>query len=716
MVKFDGPFAVQIGEEKIENSLPALNTIYNPIIRQQIKNSFLGFAGEYKNITCIMVKFDGPFAVQIGEEKIENSLPALNTIYTLMQNKAYRYGGYCTKPDISDKGVVFPVFFGTPSALEHKERNAVLCAEEILAAAEKYPEITSVHTGIGTGMVYSGEFGGIIRKDYTIIGNSVNFASRLMVHAAATGTYSILMDEETKRCTTLMCDVETVSGITCKGYDGEQTAYLVKKIKETSEKNHQSTQLVGRSRELQLLNERFIQSAAGRMNILSVTGDAGMGKTYLVEQFLSTAKEHISDAAFFCGTCYQYEETTVFFCWRTIVKKLICMPESLPSDEAESFVRNLFASYFPDEAEWAELFLTMLGYDFPENAGTAGMDTSIKQNHFFTIVERLFTLAALKRPLVIILEDLQWCDRVSLSMLEYLITGSGEKRIFIIAVSRESPVITDFFKQYVVPVLHLNQLSDDAACALTGVLLNMKTDEPLLVRKIVATAEGNPFFIENIVHSFVESGTLVEDETGKRILSSNIKNIQNIIIPSSIQNIILSRLNSLKFEEQVICKTASAIGKTFYSDCLREVLPDGISKTSVDKALSDFEDHNIIVKDGDDGAEYSFKHGIIHDVIYDTILDATKKELNLMILLYLEKQYEGNCLPVVEKLEHHALQARAYGKVFDYACAAAKKSERLFSAQDTITHCLTALAALPNIQPTHGRRRETVPASSDSGL
>jgi adenylate cyclase len=668
-------------------------TFINPIIRQQTKKSFEGFAGEYKNSTCIMAKFEGPFAQQIGEEKIENSLSAVNEIYFLMQNKAYRYGGYCTKPDLSDKGVVFPIFFGTPSALENKERNAVLCAAEILSAAKKNTDISSVNIGIGTGMVYSGEFGGFLRKDYTIIGNSVNFASRLMVHVSTKGTYSVLIDEATKKCTVSMCETKIVSGITCKGYDGVQTAYFVVKIKKTPQKKHVSTKLIGRSRELQQLCKCFIQSASGHMNIVPVIGDAGMGKTYLVEQFVSCAKQQIPDVKVYFGTCYQYEETTVFFCWRSIIKKIINMPERLSDSKAENFALRFFESYFPDEIVWVPIFLNMLGYDFIESTETSDIDILIKQYHFFSLIERMFSRAAEQYPLIVILEDMQWCDSVSLSMLEYLTSSNGQKKLFITAISRELPFIVDFFKQHNIWILKLEQLTDDAASALTEILLNMQETEPLLNRKIVATSEGNPFFIENIVHSLIESGTLIENESGKRVLSHNIKSIQNIVIPSSIQNIILSRLSFLKFEEQVICKTASAIGKTFYSDCLLELLPEGISDNAVDKALSDFETHNIIVKEVSDDSEYSFTHGIIHDVIYDTILDTTKKELNLMILLYLEKHYEENYQPVIEKLEYHALEAKAYDKVFLYACTAAKKAERLFSAQDTITHCLTALNA-----------------------
>jgi predicted ATPase len=112
------------------------------------------------------------------------------------------------------------------------------------------------------------------------------------------------------------------------------------------------------------------------------------------------------------------------------------------------------------------------------------------------------------------------------------------------------------------------------------------------VEKIVSTSDCNPFFIENIVQNMIESGVLVEAVDGTYFLSKDIKNIN---IPSSIQNIILARLNSLLFEEQVVCKTASVIGRSFLSDILRAMVPEGISEYIFMNALENFETHNLIL-------------------------------------------------------------------------------------------------------------------------
>jgi adenylate cyclase len=675
-----------------------LTAFLNPVIIQQIKNSFQGFAGEYKDITCIMARFDGNFAQKLGRETPGESFDPLNSIYMLMQNKACRYGGYCMKPDISDKGVVFPVIFGTPAALENKERNAVLCAAEILTAGKKDNAISAVNVGIATGMVYSGEFGGFLRKDYTVIGNSINFAARLMSYAAGKDAFSIIIDEQTKKNTNTMCTTDTVSGITCKGYSGPQTAYRFITMKKMQQTKQGKCELIGRDKELQQLCTLFMQSLTGRICFAPVIGDAGMGKSYLVEQFISAAEQQEPDVLVLYGHCYQYEEATVFFCWRPIIRQILGLPDELSDSKTECLVHNIFDEHFPEETSWIPVFLNMIGYDFPENQETVDTDISLKQLHFFSLIHRLMLFRAETNPLIIILEDIHWSDSVSLNMLEYLINSCSQAKILVTVVSRSSDYIFNFFSSRNIPVIDLKQISDDAAAELTKRLLNMEENEPLLTRKIIATSDGNPFFIENIVRSLLESGTLVEDTSGKRHLSQNIKNIQNIIIPSSIQNIILSRLNSLKFEEQIVCKTASAIGRSFYSDCLKELLPDGISELTLENALNDFETHNLIVKDDKQDPEYSFKQMIIHDVIYDTILDTTKKELNLMLLSYLENKYADNLLGIIERLEYHAQQAKAYDKVFTYALEAARKAEKQFDAQDAITHYLIAFNAWNNLE------------------
>ena len=662
-----------------------LISFLNPVIRQQIENSFQGFSGEYKDITCVMTRFDGDFVKQLAVKVDEKCLSPLDVIYTNINNKACKYGGYCMKPDLSDKGIVFPIVFGTPSALENKERNAILFSSEIVKSCKERKEISSVNIGIVTGMVYSGEFGGILRKDYTTIGNSVNFASRLMSFNIGKEKYSILMDERTKNAVNSLCKTDTVTGITCKGYDGVQTAYKFIELIEKSNLFIRTSNLFGREKEMEELKNVFSKSLSNKVNIVSITGDAGIGKTFLVEHFLSMQKEKTVDIQIYQATCYQYEQATPLFCWRSVLRQMMQIPEDLPENIAEMLVRSFFIEHFQEDENFVPSFMNMLGYNVEESADVLEMEASVKQKYLFSIVYKIILLYG-KNPLAIVFENLQWCDVISLQLLEYINQVKDEGKVLFILVSRDSEITKQFYEKNKVYEINLVALEEKASSLLAKTLLNMSEPNASLIKKIVYSAEGNPFFIENIIRSLIENKTLLEDEKGLRHLSGNIKNIENIEIPSSIQNIILSRLNSLKIEEQIVCKTASAIGRTFYSDCLRKILPERISDSTLNKALADFETHNIITKDEEKSTGYIFNHVMTHDVIYETILDTTKKELNLMILSYLEAKNKDNFYPIIEKLEYHAMEAKDYGKIFIYARGAAEKAEKQAAPLDAITH------------------------------
>src|SRR5574344_144286 len=661
-----------------------LSAFLNPAILQQIKGSVSGFAGEYKNITCIMAQFGGTFAADLGSDNVGSSLSTLNTIYALMQTKAERYGGFCLKPDLSDKGVVFPVLFGTPKVIENKERNALLCASEIIETAMKSPDISSAHIGIAEGMVYSGEFGGYMRKDYTVIGNSVNFASRLMTCLPESDPYAVMIDEQTQKTVSAICNTEAVSGIRCKGYDEAQTAYRFTDMKLIRRSQRENETIIGRDKELNRLCTLFKQSSSGHTEFVPVIGEAGSGKSFLVEQFAGRAVLNHPDTQILYGTSYQYEESTPLFCWRPVIKNILQISDAKPASITQELLSFFFSEHFAGETNCLPFLLNMCGLSLKEDLSTAEMDPAAKQKAFFDLIRRMLLLFAEKSSLIIVLEDIQWCDEVSLKLLEYMVASLHNACIMVIPVSRETARISDFLSSMKLSAIKLTSLGEKDASTLAETLLNLNQKQPALAAKIISAADGHPMFIQSIVQNLIENGTLIETKTGKRDLSADIIDLQKIIIPSSIQNIILARLSSLKFEEQIVCKTASAIGKTFLTDYLTTLLPEDIPESSVSDMLSDFESHNLIIKNEKDN-EYSFTNMTVHDVIYGTILDTTKKELNRLILSTLEKKYAERLSDISDRLLYHAKEAGDPESVFRYSKLAADKAVRQFAVKDAVS-------------------------------
>ncbi len=671
-----------------------LISFINPVIRNQIENSLKGFAGEYKDVSCLMIKFDGDFVNELVDGMNDDILEILNFIYTTVCEKSEKYGGYCMKPDFSDKGIVFPIVFGIPSALENKERNALFCSSEIMRDCINKKEIKKVHVGLVTGMVYAGEFGGILRKDYTIIGNSINFAARLMMSTKENENYALLMDGKTNEFVKRFCKTSLITGISCKGYKGLQTAYRFKSFKVISKSIESKGKLLVRTEELACLLELYDKIENSQMNFIGVRGEAGIGKSFLLDSFINQLKKKDEEVFVYTGYCYQYEQSTPFFCWQSIIRQIMQLPTSIPLDTSEILVKSFFYEHFPEELFWIPTFLNMFGYNFMEPTEIVSMDISAKQNHLFSLIYKILLLFK-ETKIIIIIDSLQWSDDVSLNMLKYLKQHKAEAKMLFLFTVRDSDDLVDYFDENDFDFLELKQLSEKKSIELAKSLLNMKETDETFVSKIVANASGNPFFIENIIQGFIEKGILVEDENGFRSLSDKE---QDIKIPSSIQNIVLSRFDSLKFEDQIICKTASAMGKTFFTNCLKKLLPEGFTEKDMLKSLSDLEKHNLIIKDENKDDEYMFTNGVTRDLIYETILDTTKKDLNLHILEFFEDEYKDDYSQIVEKLEYYAQEAKEQKKIVKYALESAVRAKNQSSLLDAISHYWIAIEAWEQIE------------------
>lgn len=669
-----------------------INAFINPMIQNQIKTHFQGFVGEYREITCVLTKFEGHFTQITNEFNLVEGYNNLNAVYELMQDKAARYGGFCATPDLSDKGTVFLVLFGAPTALENKERNAILFVDELLQLKDTHPFISAVTIGVSTGNVYCGEFGGVTRKDYSVVGSIINFAARLMMMPEKNCAF---MDSRTLKKTEQLCEADPSKGIYLKGFKKEQAVFRYLGLRKEKRPDKKRVGMIGREDESAHIASLFKQSIEGHVQCCPVIGDAGMGKSYLVENFLKAAEKDNPGIQVLIGSCYQYEETTLFFPWRLIIKYMIGLTDQMGKEEMKETLNGIFRENFNlTDLVWVSFFLNMLGYEYEEHESLKEIDVAIKQERFFAFVYKIILQKARQRPMILVIEDIHWSDAVSLKMLEYLLNGMDQAPLFILPVSRESESINGFFSKFSLPVLQLKQLKEAAARKLAALLLNLDHTEESLVSKIVSTSDCNPFFIENIVQNMIENGVLVENANGTYFLSKDIKNIN---IPSSIQNIILSRLNSLLFEEQVVFKTASVIGRTFLSDILRALVPEGITEYIFYNALENFETHNLILREDERRAAYYFKHITIRDVVYNTILESTRKELNMMLLSYLENRYADNINAVVERLEYHASEAESFSQVYKYAVLSAVKSEKQFSNLDAIIHYTNALNALKKI-------------------
>ncbi|MBO4438831.1 MAG: AAA family ATPase [Spirochaetaceae bacterium] len=667
-----------------------LYAFMNPMIREQIKNKYDGFAGDYRDATCVMVRFAGNFSQNEGVP-IETCHRNFNAVYEMLQDKAMKYGVFCNQPDISDKGLVFPILFGATSSatVEDRESAACLFADEVLQDSRHLDFITSVNAGVASGIVYAGEFGASMRKDFTVVGNIINLAARLMMKAADREPFTFIADSRTAQKAEEKCIFEKLAPIPLKGFSTPQTVYKFDSKRQLLPKEREQNELFGRDKEKSIILEAYEKSSKGSLSAIALVGDGGIGKSFLVETCTAYLEKQQPYLPVIYSYCYQYEKATPFFLWRNLIGQLISLTELLSDEEAYNHLQSLFETSFPEELEWLPYVLEMMGFSSPKK-DEINMVPSLKLQHFFKLMHKLLSVFTAGAPAVLVLEDLQWSDAVSLGFFEYLLREAKDLPLLLVSLARPEPQLTAFYKENGIDVLDLAPLNREAVTNLLLALLNIENPEEDFVNRIVSAAAGNPCFIEHVVRNLKENHTLIVSENGRNKLA---KSVETIEIPSSIQTIILSRLNALSFEEQVICKTASVLGTGFLPSILREIIPDGIDDETLDKALADFETNKIISRGTEENPICTFKNSTVRNTVYDTILEATKKELNSAVLDYLEKHYEHNISAVVERLVYHSQEAKDYSKVFVYAFEAAEKAYQRSAITDSIAHynvCLDA--------------------------
>ncbi|NLK46848.1 MAG: AAA family ATPase, partial [Treponema sp.] len=549
--------------------------------------------------------------------------------------------------------------------------------------------ITSVNAGVASGTVYAGEFGASMRKDFTVVGNIINLAARLMMKAADREPFSFIADNRTAQKADEKCIFEKLPPIELKGFSTPQTVYKFDSKRQLLPKEREQNELFGREREKDFILKAYEECSKGKLYALAIVGDGGIGKSFLVETCTAYLEKKQPYLPMIYSYCYQYEQSTPFFLWRNLIGQLISLTEFLSDDEAYNHLHSLFEEYFPEELEWLPYVLGMMGFSCSK-ADEIKMVPSLKLKHFFKLMYKLLSVFTAGAPAIFVLEDLHWCDAVSLEFFEYLLKEAKDFPLFLIALSRPDSKLNSFYKDNNIFVLELLPLDRNTVTELLLSLLNIDNPAEDFINRIVSSASGNPCFIEHVARNLKENRTLVPCETGKNKLA---KSVETIEIPSSIQTIILSRFNTLSFEEQVICKTASVLGTGFLPAALREIIPEGISDETLDKALVAFEENKIIVRGTEENPVCIFKDSTVRNTVYDTILEATKKELNSAVLESLEKHYEHNISAVVERLVYHAQEAKDYAKVFIYAFEAAEKAYKRFAITDSIAHynvCLDA--------------------------
>jgi ABC-type oligopeptide transport system substrate-binding subunit/class 3 adenylate cyclase len=604
--------------------------------------------------------------------------------------------------DLAGDGVL--AFFGAPTAREDDAERAVLAALRIVAEMDEYGrdvrrgwgvEGFGVRVGAATGSVVLGEVGAGSRVEYAAFGDTVNVAARLQ-SAAEPG--AVLVDESTQRAVEPLFEWGASRSVELKGKAEPVRVWPVGAVRTGARRQRGlagvETRLVGRARELGTGREALDALRAGGGGIPVVSGEPGIGKSRLLGE-LRTAAER-DGVRWLEGRCVSYGETLPYWPFRDLLRTEWI---GAGADEAELRVRiglrRRLEQLFPQRADELYPYLGVL-LDLalePEAAArTAQLSPEALQWRTFEVVGELLATLAEAGPLVVAIEDLHWSDSTSVALLEQLLVLAEQSPVLLVLSLRPErdhaawALREHAAREYphLLGELELGPLGD-ADGELLAALVGAGTLPADLERRLLEAAEGNPFFLEELVRSLVDVGALTRLDDGWRF-----DHDAEIEVPQTVERVILARLDRLSAASRDVITAASALGRRFALPLLEGVLDE-----SADDALHELQRLGLIQQGRRwPQPEYRFRHALIQETAYRTLLGPARAQLHRRAAAWLEGRYAGHDAEVLGVLAHHWLAASDEEKAAGYLLRAGDKARQEYALDEAIEHYRVLLPLL----------------------
>jgi len=688
-----------LGEEVTEQVVPTAAVVAQlvqylpPTVYERIVEGQRQFVGEHRRVTSLFVNFLG-----LDYDADPEAAQKLQRYFTAMQGIVHRFGGRLNQVATGDKGSLLHLIFGAPVAYEDNEERAVGCALEMQERAvglNGLPFITDQRIGIASGHVFAGNVGSERRREYTVMGDAVNLSARLM---QAAGMGEILMDRHTARQVEGEFICEELAPIRVKGKrEPIPVCRAVGVRRETKiwgvgevRAGYRKSPIVGREQELARIEEIVGQVVAGHGQLLVITGEAGVGKSRLLEELIALAREQ--GMVGLGGDCLSYGSQSPYLPWIDLLTSFFGLGAGEEHEGKVQRIEQRMAQASPALKDWAPLMGQLLGLPMPDNELTVSLDARLRKQRTFELTMTLLRHQAQQVPfLLIVFEDVHWIDAISLEMLNYVARNIANCRILLVAVHRPTIELAEWQRYAYYDQIRLTDLAAEDGLKLAKLKLGMAAlPAPLRERVLRGAVRINPFFVEEVINSLVDRGVLVPREGGGYDLVGDLSQVE---IPDSIQALVMSRIDRLDESSKLTVKVASVIGRTFNYRTLRAIYPVEIVPERLRDNLERLSrlDLTPLDRPAPDWA-YLFKHIITQEVAYGSMLYAHRRELHRRAGEYLERTYADNVEEYIELLAHHYGQSDDPEKGWDYSLSAGDKATSRYANESAIVYYNRALS------------------------
>jgi class 3 adenylate cyclase/tetratricopeptide (TPR) repeat protein len=652
--------------------------------------------GVFRPITVLFISIQGVVHNQ-----------QLQDFFREAQDIIYRYEGSINKLAVDDKGTILLVLFGAPPlAHEDDPLRGLRCSRELVQLSQQMSLDLSI--GVTTGRVFAGPIGGEARREYTVIGDKVNVAARLMSLAPAGDIYC---DFNTYRQTRTQMALEPLPAAAIKGKAGPIRLYRLAATRQTAEMATTRQPLVGRQVELAQLTAYLDGLQRGDGRILIIEGEAGIGKSRLVEELLYLTGER--GLVGLVGAAQSIEQQAAYRAWRAIINDYFGLDESDSLAQRRLRVQQQVLAVVPDFVERLPLLNDILNLGLPDTPLAAALSGQARHSSLVLFIIELFKQWLRGRPLILVLEDAHWCDSLSWDLaLQVARTFTMEKRPFFLllvmrplaAQSREKLAALQAIQRLALTrSLNLEPLPSRDTAALAAARLGLTADQlPSTISDLIQSrAAGNPFFTQEIIYALRDNNILLITDRGGQLCCDLVGDPQDVAqnLPDTLQGIVLSRIDRLTPEQQLTLKVASVIGRSFAYATLRSLLWEHtqIHDELLQMHLSDLAARDLTVLElPEPDLTYVFKHVITRDVTYETLLYTQRRQLHRSVARWYEGRWSGAALsPYYAVLVYHWHQAGDEEREGYYARLAGLRAAAQYANEEALSYFNRAFQLTP---------------------
>lgn len=629
-------------------------------VYERLEQGHNQFLAEIRQAVALFLEFSG-----INYDQDEEAYQKVDAYIRLIQNVLAVYGGHLIQVTIGDKGSYLYASFGALLAHDDDPGRAVAAALLLRSLSKSLDFISDVKIGISRGTVYGGAYGGKNRRTYGVLGDEVNVAVHLMTRARP--GQIITTARIVKAASTHSFEFQALGRASLKGRTELLPIFAVRGKKKQKPYLNLDGVTLGHAMERSLIIERLQALTKGHQSQIIVTGEAGIGKTNLLNHLLTQA-QHLNLPTFM-GRADAIEQSPPYHAWRSIFQRIFDIDERFSEAQLRQCVLARLATK-PLLLERTPLLNAVLPLNLPDNELTAQMTGQTRvDNTCDFLVQVLVACQPAQSGMVLALDDAQWLDSASWSLV-LAITQTLHPFLLFVTLRAFDSSVPDNYDHLVNSANTYHFILDGLSEADTGKLLRncLKTAHisAEIIEIIHKKAEGNPLFSRELAFALRDKG-LIQVDRHTCQPAPHVNKLKDITIPDTVEEIVISRVDQLTAAQQLTLKVAAIIGPVFSYSTLYHTYPIEEDRSQLLSHLEAAEQLNLISREVTPlEPTYVFSHSIIQQIVYDLLLFSQKRCLHHTVAQWYE-QYQPDKIDQYHPiLAHHWRQAGNVQKTLEH--------------------------------------------------